>query len=128
MALACRCTEPGPRQAYRAAESVVYGKILSVERDNDGADTSYLIDVAEFWKQPVEMRITVHTGTTCAFVAKVGEGYVLFLRQPRQGVYETAMCMGNRSEGKSRELPQIPACPEATSMNDRTLAARATFR
>ena len=104
MALACRCTEPGPRQAYRAAESVVYGKVLSAKRDNEGSDTAYLIDVAESWKQPVETQITVHTSTTCAFVAEVGKGYVLFLRQPSRGSYETAMCMGNRSAEKSREL------------------------
>jgi len=112
VALACRCTEPSPRQAYRAAESVVYGKVLSAKSDNDGADTSYVIDVVESWKQPVEVQITVHTSTSCAFAAKIGEGYVLFLKQPSQGAYETAMCMGNRSERASRALLKFLRSPK----------------
>ena len=103
-AIACRCTEPGPHQAYRAAESVVYGKVLSEERGNDGTDISYVFEVAESWKLPVASQITIHTGTTCALEAKVGERYVLFLRRNAQSIYETATCMGNRPEARSSAL------------------------
>jgi hypothetical protein len=34
----------------------------------------------------------------------VGEKYVLFLKRSNQTIYETAMCMGNRPEAKSRGL------------------------
>lgn len=104
IAFACRCTEPEPRQAYRMAESVVYGKVVSAKKEDDGADTSYVLEVAESWKQPVESQITVHTGITCAYEATVGEKYVLFLKRSNQSIYETAMCMGNRPEAKSRAL------------------------
>jgi hypothetical protein len=86
------------------AESVVYGKVVSAKKEDDGADTSYVLEVAESWKQPVESQITVHTGTTCAYEATVGEKYVLFLKRSNQSIYETAMCMGNRPEAKSRAL------------------------
>lgn len=104
IAFACRCTEPEPRQAYRMAESVVYGKIVSAKKENDGADTTYVFEVAESWKQSVESPITVHTSTTCSYEATVGEKYVLFLKRSSQSSYETAMCMGNRPEAKSRGL------------------------
>jgi hypothetical protein len=86
------------------AQSIVYGKVISARTENHGADTSYVFEVAESWKQPVESQITVHTGTTCSFEAAVGERYVLFLKRHNQSVYETAMCMGNRPEAKSRGL------------------------
>ena len=104
IALACRCTEPEPRQAYRMAESVVYGKIVSAKKEHDGADTTYVFEVAESWKQPVESQITVHTSTTCSYEATVGEKYVFFLKRFNQSLYETAMCMGNRPEARSRGL------------------------
>jgi len=104
IALACRCTEPGPRQAYQMAQSVVYGKVVSVKKEDDGANISYVVEVAESWKQPVESQVTVHTGTTCSYEATVGEKYVLFLKRSNQSIYETAMCMGNRAEAKSRGL------------------------
>ncbi len=104
IALACRCTEPGPRQAYGMAQSVVYGRVVSAKKENDGGDISYVFEVAESWKQSVESQITVHTGTTCSFEATVGERYVLFLKQQGRSFYETASCMGNRPDAKARAL------------------------
>lgn len=103
-AIACRCIEPGPHQAYKAAASVVYAKVLSEKGEKDGTDISYVLEVAESWKLPVESQITIHTGTTCAFEAKVGERYVFFLKRNAQNSYETATCMGNRPEAKSSAL------------------------
>jgi len=97
-AWACRCTEPAPRQAFRAADGVVLGKIVSVTRENGEGDVLFAFDVSESWKRNLEGRITVHTGTTCGFDADVGQTYVLFLKPRGAGGYETARCMGNRSE------------------------------
>ncbi len=86
------------------AESVVYGKVVSAKKENDGADITYVFEVAESWKQSVESQITIHTGTTCSYQAAVGERYVLFLKRSNQSSYETTVCMGNRPEAKSRGL------------------------
>jgi hypothetical protein len=67
--------EPAPPRAYRAGQSVVYGTIVSVRRENQGADVVYVFEVAESWKRPLEPEITVHSGTTCSFEANAGEKY-----------------------------------------------------
>jgi hypothetical protein len=103
-AFACRCIEPSPRQAYRSAQSVAYGKVVSVRRDNEGADIIYVLEVAESWKRRVEPQITIHSGTTCSFEANVGEKYVVFLKQYKPDIYDTTMCMGNRPEANARAL------------------------
>jgi hypothetical protein len=102
--LACRCTEPTPGQAYREAESVAYGKVVSVRREKVGADVLYVFEVTQSWKRSVASQITIRSGTTCSFEADVGESYVIFLKQYKPDIYDTAMCMGNRPEAKAREL------------------------
>jgi hypothetical protein len=101
---ACRCTEPTPGQAYRAAASVAYGKVVSVRKEKDGAEVLYVFEVTQSWKRRVEPQITIRSGTTCSFEADVGETYVIFLKQYKPDIYETAICMGNRPEAKAREL------------------------
>jgi hypothetical protein len=101
---ACRCTEPTPGQAYRGAASVAYGKVVAVKRQNEGADVLYVFAVTQSWKRRVEPQITIRSGTTCSFEADVGETYVVFLKQYKPDIYDTAMCMGNRPEAKAREL------------------------
>jgi hypothetical protein len=103
-AFACRCREPAPPRAYRAAQSVVYGTIVSVRRENQGADVVYVFEVAESWKRPLEPEITVHSGTTCSFEANAGEKYVIFLKQYKAETLETAQCMGNTPEAKAGAL------------------------
>ena len=103
-ALACRCTEPSQQAAYRLAYSVVHGKVLSATKEVGGDAMAYNVEIIESWKRPVQSQITIHTGTTCSFEAEVGARYVLFLRQDRPAIYETAMCMGNRPENSSRDL------------------------
>jgi hypothetical protein len=78
--------------------------VVSVKRDNEGADVFYVFEVSEWWKRRVEPQITIHSGTTCSFEADVGERYVFFLKQNKQGMYDTATCVGNRPEAKVRPL------------------------
>jgi hypothetical protein len=104
-AIACRCTEPGPKLAYKSADGAVLGKIASVQKLDGGADEiAYVVEVSEWWKHPVDSSITVHSSTTCRFEAKVGARYVLFLKQSQQGKLETANCMGNRRAEKAGSL------------------------
>lgn len=102
---ACRCKEPVAKLAYRAADVAVLGKIVSAESSAGGGDeTTYVVEVSEWWKQSVENKITVQSSTTCRFEAQVGARYVLFLKRNQQGRFETAMCMGNRSEKQAGTL------------------------
>jgi hypothetical protein len=104
-AIACRCTEPGPNLAYKAANGAILGRIASAQKVDSGADEiAYGVEVSEWWKQPVDSSITVHSSTTCRFEAKVGARYVLFLKRNQQGKLETAMCMGNRPAEKAGSL------------------------
>lgn len=97
-AFACRCREPSPPQAYRAAHSVVYGRVLSRGPQNEDADIVYTFEVDKSWKQYPGSEIVIRSGTDCRFEAVVGERYVLFLIQPNSRFFETARCMGNRAE------------------------------
>ncbi|HMA71197.1 MAG TPA: hypothetical protein VKP67_06885 [Xanthobacteraceae bacterium] len=100
-ALACRCIEPSPAQAYKAAQGVVFGEVISVRKENERGDVVYVFEVAESWKHNLERQITIHSGTTCSFNANAGLKYVLFLRQTKSGNYDTGQCMGNQSEAKA---------------------------
>ena len=86
------------------AQTIVHGEVVSAKKENGGADVTYVFEVAESWKLPVESQITVHSGTTCSFEAAVGKKYVLFLKRQDDKTYETATCMGNRPEAKARGL------------------------
>jgi hypothetical protein len=104
ISLACRCTEPAPRQAYRAASTVAFGKVVAVRKENGGEDAVYSFEVSESWKQRLESQITVHSGEPCRFEANVGEKYVFFIKQYKPDSYDTAMCMGNSSEARAQAL------------------------
>lgn len=104
VATACRCTDLGPRQAYRAADGVVYGTIIASRTDNDEGHISYVFQVDESWKRRLKGQITIETGTTCAYEASVGRRYVIFLKESTPSIYETAACMGNRAEAVSQAV------------------------
>jgi hypothetical protein len=93
----CRCTEPMPRQAYRAADAAVDGEITDVQHDTDSDTFIYKVSVSESWKKKLSGEITVHSSTSCAFEATAKTKLVMFLKIYDQTRYETGMCMGNKT-------------------------------
>lgn len=96
-AWACRCREPGPRQAYSQAEGAILAEIEAVEQAPEQS-VVYTVRVDEAWKAPFSGRIRVRSGGTCIYQAEPGRRYVLFLRPFVPGLPQTSVCMGNRPE------------------------------
>jgi hypothetical protein len=94
-AAACRCVEPGVKQAYANASGVILGRILSAKTTSDGSATEYSVAIGESWKLAPDSPATILTGSTCAFEAEIGAAYLLFLSKGQSGNLETARCMGN---------------------------------
>lgn len=104
-ALACRCKEPSAKAAFRSADSVILGQIVSAEKDEGESDgIAYRVQVDEWWKEKVDLSILVHSSTTCRFEAESGKRYVIFLKRNLEGKLETAMCMGNLAEKRAGSL------------------------
>jgi len=97
VALACRCPPSiSPAEAYRAAQVVVQGRIVSVARDSAGQLSVATVAVQRAWKGPVGVQIDVTTRTTCAYDFPEGQEVLLYLQHHVQhNRLETRMCAGN---------------------------------
>jgi len=97
VALACRCTEPNLRDAYRQATGIVWGEIVSVRKESE-YNAFYEVEVLKAWKLNAGQRITIRSGGTCIFPVAAGDKYLLYLRPYTAGTYQTSRCMGNKPE------------------------------
>jgi len=104
-ALACRC--PGqisPESAYQRADVVLCGKVLTVKGDIDKEGATARIRVLKVWKKRVQSEVDVFTSTTCAFVFRTGEEYLLYLYETPEGkYYSTKKCIGNLPISKAKK-------------------------
>ena len=103
---ACRCTEPGPERALRAAQSVALGQIVSVDTGTPGK-THFTFSVERSWKQSLPAEITIEDSAVCPLGPVAGARYVLFLHQEKSGGFETAKCRGDVAEDKAQATLQI---------------------
>lgn len=95
-AAACRCLEPGPGAAYRAATAVVQGHVAGIRGDAEGpGGATVRIEVSRAWKLPVAGPIEVATSTTCAYVFEAGKDYLVYLQRDAAGHWQTRRCRGN---------------------------------
>lgn len=106
VALACRCREPALAAAYRSADAVVLGKVLSA-RDPDPSRTIYSIQVRRSWKLRSPAQVQVESGTTCRIQAPLGADYLLFLKRDASGGFFTTRCMGDRSNPGSQLVEAV---------------------
>jgi len=95
-ALACRCAEPAPEDAYRGADAVVQASVTKVVPASDGPGGTAILHVSRAWKADVPKEIAVFTVTSCAYIWREGERHILFLIRDSNGLYSTARCLGNR--------------------------------
>jgi hypothetical protein len=101
-AWACRCTAPAPRSAFRAANGVVLGRVVSAKPNATGA-MDFTLAVTQAWKQPLTGELLVSGNAACSFEPTVGATYVVFLRRTGAGAFETDSCMGNKPEAQAGE-------------------------
>lgn len=97
---ACKCV-PGmtPAKAFRGADAVVLGEVLSVEGDpwaQGGAVAT--LRTARSWKEGLSGTLQVETRTSCAFDFRPGETYLVYLsRSQGRAAFSTMACNGNEA-------------------------------
>jgi hypothetical protein len=96
-ALACRCIEPTQSQAYKQAQAIALGTIVSVSKESE-YNVFYTVSVDESWKEKVGDYLVIRSGSTCIYHADVGQKYLLFLWPYTSDMYQTSICMGNQPE------------------------------
>lgn len=103
--LACRCLEDiAPASAYRQADVVVWGQARAVRGDINKEGATASVRVFKAWKKPVRAEIDILTSTTCAFVFRTGEEYLLYLHVSPDGArYTTKRCLGNRTIAEAQK-------------------------
>lgn len=95
---ACRCLEPSSAaSAYKAADVVALGKVVSVTAQPEAERTAITLHVTEAWKADLPRSIQIVTGTTCAFPFERDGRYLLFLLRGSDSRFVTERCMGNRA-------------------------------
>ncbi len=100
-ALACRCTEYGPRPAaVRRADLVIVGEVVETRSDGPrrvNKPSAVVIDVTRTLKGESPARITVELGlTSCAITDwRVGETWVVFAQRDGDGRLSTRQCTGS---------------------------------
>lgn len=94
---ACRCLEPtSAASAYKAADVVALGKVVSVTPQREAERTEITLHVTEAWKADLPRSIQIVTGTPCAFPFARDGRYLLFLLRGSENRFVTERCMGNR--------------------------------
>jgi len=111
-AVACRCSNPGPRRAYASADAVVWVKIKAVEQVQEEV-ARMETEVLQSWKSKVTEGsnvLAVFSMTSeCPYVGQEGETHLLYLKRfndPLEGLW-TDSCMGNLPESEPRAAKHI---------------------
>ncbi|MDR2207936.1 MAG: hypothetical protein LBE22_03040 [Azoarcus sp.] len=101
--MACRCTDPGPRNAYARADAVVLAKIGVVAQVQEDV-THMEAEVLQSWKLKTTADsniLSVYSMVSvCPYVGQEGETHLLYLKRsddPMEGFW-TDRCMGNSIE------------------------------
>jgi hypothetical protein len=95
-ASACRCPEhASATTCYKKAQLVIIGKVLEVQANPGGDQTTATLTVDRAWKADVPKTISISTSTTCAFNFTQGTEYLLYLFRTPNGGYYTSKCVGN---------------------------------
>jgi hypothetical protein len=111
-AMACRCTDPGPKNAYARADAVALVKIGAVEQFREDV-TRMEVEVLQSWKlKAVEGSNTLPVfsmTSVCPYIGQEGEAHLLYLKKldgPPEGFW-TDRCMGNSPELHARAAKHI---------------------
>lgn len=103
-ALACRCLEPGARDAYAGAYAIIQARVTEVVPAPEGDGGIAILVVSQAWKRDVPEKLAVITITNCAYPWQEGKEYILFLLRESTGLFSTARCLGNRPVGEAAWL------------------------
>lgn len=103
-ALACRCTDPSVKAAYKRADAVARVHILADMTETDVQVFSTKAHVIKSWKMALPDDITVVTGDDCAYRMTAGEDYILFLSSGGIATYATYQCRGNRKVSDAKHV------------------------
>jgi hypothetical protein len=100
-AMACRCVEPGPRDAYARADMIVLATITELaEMAGDVARAKS--EVHQSWKSESPKELSILTGEDCRYPFAKGETYLLYVKRGDNGEFGTYICRGNLPEAKAK--------------------------
>lgn len=99
--MACRCVEQSYTDNYQAADMVFHANVTEFMPDLTGEGGLAFLKVKLWWKvkNPIMKKnkdLIVGTRTNCAFDFKMGETYLVFIKEDQNGLYYTNRCMGNK--------------------------------
>ena len=111
-AMACRCTNPGPKNAYARADAVVLVRIKAVEQVQEEV-ARMETEVIQSWKSKAAEEtntLAVFSETSaCSYVGKEGETHLLYLNKysgPPEGFW-TGNCKGDLPESHPQAAKHI---------------------
>ena len=119
-AMACRCSDPGPKRAYARADAVVLVKIKAVEQVQEYV-ARMETEVLQSWKLEAtgdtDILMVFSETTACPYIGQDGETHLLYLKKSsrlREGFrtgkpegFWTDSCMGNSPESYPRAAKHI---------------------
>jgi hypothetical protein len=95
-ALACRCSSPETKIAYKEADTVIRATALEVIEKEKQKQTAKL-RVKNVWKNDINSEIEVVAGgEICGHFFVKDQDYIIYLYKDDQGNFTTRNCVGNK--------------------------------